>query len=63
MCYIEETVYGSLFSLYSLEIALDIDVDVSFDNMHDWRETPYVNEKSKEINCGETYITNDENFL
>jgi hypothetical protein len=53
----------SICALYSLDIALNIDVNISFNNTQEWKETPYVYQKAKEINGGETYTVNDETFL
>jgi hypothetical protein len=43
---------------YSRGIALDVGLDVSFDNMPDCKG---IREKAREVNSTEAYITNGEN--
>jgi hypothetical protein len=45
-----------LTTRYSWEIALNVGLDVSFDNMQDWKG---IREKAGEVNSTEVYITND----
>jgi hypothetical protein len=38
-------------------MALNIDLDVSFDNMLGWKE---IREKGEEVNCTKAHVTNNE---
>jgi hypothetical protein len=42
---------------YSWEMALNVGLDASLDNMQDWKG---IREKAGEVNSTKAYITNDE---
>jgi hypothetical protein len=44
------------FAGYLWEMAVNIGLDMSFDNMWDWKG---IREKATEVNSTEAYITND----
>jgi hypothetical protein len=54
--YIKETVYNfTICARYSSEMALGVDLDVSFDNMEDCDR---IREKAWDVNSAKAYITN-----